>query len=120
MPPQETCHPEDRHAAGRRLPMKRQSYKKHVTLSERVPPSESKGLPMVSGSLQPSAGRCRLELGAPSSDEIEDLQRVTVRVFAVSLDPLCADDEGCVLAGDSGEVNPVAHIVRDHVEAAEL
>ena len=48
---------------------KDRGIKKHVTLSERVPPSESKGLPMVRGSLQPSAGRCRLKR-SPNPEEI--------------------------------------------------
>jgi len=31
------------------------------------------------------------------SDEVEDLQRVTTRVFSVMLDPFGADDKGRVL-----------------------
>ena len=55
-----------------------------------------------------------------TADEIEELERVPVRVLAEALDPLGADDEGRVLTRDAGEEDPVASGTGDHVEAAEV
>jgi hypothetical protein len=54
------------------------------------------------------------------SDEIEDFQRVTVCVLAVTLDPIGGDDKGRVLTRNAGETDPVALTVRDHVETTEF